>query len=86
MSLLLFSVKWHVFPTSGWGHGFAGHLHALFLPALTLALGMSALLVRSLRNAILEVLAADYVRTARAKGLAPRAVFVWHAAMLRSRP
>jgi peptide/nickel transport system permease protein len=78
MLLLLFSVRWHVFPTSGWGHGFTGHLHALFLPALTIALGISSVLIRTLRNSILEVLNADYVRTARAKGLGPRRVYTWH--------
>ena len=78
MLLLLFSVKWRIFPTSGYGEGFIGHLYALFLPAFTLALAMSAVLVRTLRNAILEVLAADYVRTARAKGLPSRTINVWH--------
>jgi peptide/nickel transport system permease protein len=78
MLLLLFSVRFHVFPTAGWGTGFFGHLHALFLPAFTLSMAMSAVLVRTLRNAILEVLSTDYVRTARAKGLASRTVYTWH--------
>jgi peptide/nickel transport system permease protein len=78
MLLLLFGVKYKFFPVAGWGEGFTGHLHALFLPALTLALAISAVLVRTLRNSILEVLSADYVRTARAKGLAPRTVYLWH--------
>jgi peptide/nickel transport system permease protein len=78
MLLLLFGVKFQIFPVAGWGDGFIGHLHALFLPALTLALGISAVLVRTLRNAILEVLSSDYVRTARAKGLGPRGIYLWH--------
>lgn len=78
MLLLLFAVRWKVFPVSGWGDGFSGHLHALFLPALTIAFGTSAILVRSLRGSILEVLQSDYVRTARAKGLGARTVYLWH--------
>ena len=78
MLLLLFGVKLKIFPVGGYGTGFAGHLHALFLPALTLALGISAVLVRALRNSILDVLSADYVRTARAKGLGARTIYTWH--------
>jgi peptide/nickel transport system permease protein len=66
------------FSVSGWGEGFFGHLEALFLPALSLALAISSLMVRSLRTAILETLQADYVRTARAKGLSSQRVFTWH--------
>jgi peptide/nickel transport system permease protein len=78
MLLLLFGVKFRIFPVAGYGEGFTGHLHSLFLPALTLALGISAVLVRSLRNSILDVLSADYVRTARAKGLGSRTIYTWH--------
>jgi peptide/nickel transport system permease protein len=78
MLLQFFAVKHRVFPVAGWGNGFFGHLEALFLPALGLALSLSSLMIRSLRNSILETLEADYVRTARAKGLAGRHIFVWH--------
>ena len=78
MLLQYFAVKRRIFPVSGWGEGFAGHLEALFLPALSLALAIASLTIRSLRNSILETTAADYVRTARAKGLTGRRVFVWH--------
>jgi peptide/nickel transport system permease protein len=78
MLLQLFAVKNRVFPVSGWGHGFFGHLEALFLPSLTLALYLSSLMIRSLRNSILETMASDHVRTARAKGLAGKQVFIWH--------
>ena len=76
--LQLFAVKQKVFPVSGWGEGFVGHLHALFLPALALTLAIASLTIRSLRNAILETFGQDYVRTARAKGLAERRVFTRH--------
>jgi peptide/nickel transport system permease protein len=76
--LQLFAVKQKVFPVSGWGEGLSGHLHALFLPALALALAIASLTTRSLRNAILETMEQDYVRTARAKGVAERGVFTAH--------
>jgi peptide/nickel transport system permease protein len=78
MLLQVFAVKLQLFPVAGYGEGFLGHLESLFLPALSLALAVSSILIRSLRNSILETLEADYVRTARAKGLSGRSVFVWH--------
>jgi peptide/nickel transport system permease protein len=78
MLLQFFAVKHRVFPVSGWGVGFLGHIEALFLPAFALALYLSSLMTRSLRNSILETLEADYVRTARAKGLGGRNIFIWH--------
>jgi peptide/nickel transport system permease protein len=67
--ILLLSLRLHLFPVSGYGDGVPGHLWALFLPALTIALGFAAILIRTLRNSILAVLRADYLDTARAKGL-----------------
>jgi ABC-type dipeptide/oligopeptide/nickel transport system permease component len=67
--ILLFSVHVHAFPISGYGSGLAGHLYNLFLPALTIALGFSAVLVRSLRAATIATLQAEFVDTARMKGI-----------------
>jgi peptide/nickel transport system permease protein len=67
--VLLFGLKWRLFPVSGYGTGVGGHLYHLFLPALTIALGFGAILTRTLRNSVLGVLQADYLDTARAKGL-----------------
>ena len=78
MLMQFLAVKYELFPVSGYGKGFFEHLEHLFLPALALALGISSVLVRNLRSSLLETLQADYVRTARAKGLSGRAVFVWH--------
>ena len=66
--LLMFflSVKVHLLPTSGYGEGGFAYL---ILPALTLGAGYMALLARTTRAAVLEILSADYVRTAQAKGL-----------------
>jgi len=76
--ILLFSVKLGLFPVSGYGSGVAGRLWHLFLPALVIAAGTSALTIRSLRSSILAVTHADYVDTARAKGLRPPAVMLRH--------
>jgi peptide/nickel transport system permease protein len=78
MGLEFLAVKHKIFPVAGWGKGFTGHIESLFLPALTLALSISSLMIRSLRNSILETMSADYVRTARAKGITGQRVFVWH--------
>lgn len=67
--ILLFSVHVHAFPISGFGSGFIGHLYSLFLPALTIALAFSTVLVRSLRAATIATLQAEFVDTARMKGI-----------------
>jgi peptide/nickel transport system permease protein len=64
--MFLLSVKLPLLPTSGYGDG--GLLH-LILPAITLGVGYMALLARTTRAAVMEILTADYVRTAEAKGL-----------------
>jgi peptide/nickel transport system permease protein len=51
----------------------------MLLPVLSLALGLSAVVVRMTRSSMLEVLGHDFIRVARAKGLSARAVLVRHA-------
>jgi len=67
------------FPVGGYGSGFIGHLHSMFLPALTVAFAIAPILIRSLRASLLEVLESEYVTTARSKGLPERRVLVRHA-------
>ena len=67
--ILLFSVHVHAFPISGFGSGFIGHLYYLFLPALTIAMFFSTVLVRSLRAATIATLQAEFIDTARMKGI-----------------
>ncbi len=67
--LTFFAAGLHWFPVGGFGDTLGQNLYHLFLPALTLALSLSAVLMRNLRNSIIEVLNADYVDFARAKGL-----------------
>ncbi len=75
MLILFFAVDLGWFPTGG-----AGTLWHLALPALTLATFTSASIARLLRSSVIDVLREDYVRTARAKGLLPGTVMVWHIA------
>ena len=64
----------------GWGDGFWPGLRALILPAVALALPQAAILARITRSALLETLAEDYIRTARAKGL-PANIVLWRHAL-----
>ena len=71
--MIIFSIQIGWLPVSGRG----GPDH-LVLPALTLGLGMAALLIRILRANLLRVMGEDYVQTARAKGLSERSVWLKH--------
>jgi len=68
----------HWFPVGGIGKNFWQDLYYLFLPALTLALSLSAVLLRNLREAVIETLQAEYVGFAVAKGLRWRLVLSRH--------
>ena len=76
--LTIFAARLRWFPVGGFGETLADRLYHLFLPALTLALSLSAVLMRNLRASIIEVLGAEYVDFARAKGLRPRIVMMRH--------
>jgi peptide/nickel transport system permease protein len=79
---LVFAVALKLFPAGGfpgWSTDFAGSLHALILPALSLSLPEIAILSRVTRSSMLDTLREDYVRTARAKGVAERDVLMRHA-------
>jgi peptide/nickel transport system permease protein len=76
--LILLGVKVSIFPVGGDGDGFFGRLHHLFLPALTLALNVAAVLTRNLRDAMLTTMTAEHAVVARAKGLRQTQVLVTH--------
>ena len=90
MLLLAFAYRLPLFPVSGvvdpvtheymsaWGR-FADRIRHLVLPALTLTLLLTAAIARHQRAALLDVARADFTRTARAKGVPPRAILVRHA-------
>ena len=79
--IIVFGVYLHVLPTSGFvpltEDPIAAMRH-LMLPTLALATGLMASIVRQTRSAMLEVLNEDYIRTARAKGLANLRVVLGH--------
>jgi peptide/nickel transport system permease protein len=76
IAFLALRLKW--FPVGGAGNGFGSELWHLFLPALTLALSFLAVLVRSLRASLIDVLDADYVSLAILKGVSRRRVYTRH--------
>ena len=69
MLILLLGLRFPLFPVSGFGETFPERLRSIFLPALTIAILLSPILIRSLRASMLEILDSDYVLTARAKGI-----------------
>ncbi len=74
LMMWLFALQLGWFPTSGW----KGPIY-IVLPAVTLGTAFSAQVARLTRASLLQVIGEDYIRTARAKGLAERAVIVSHA-------
>lgn len=76
--ILLLGLKVNWFPVSGFGDTFPQHLRSTFLPALTIAIGLSPILIRSLRASMLEILEADFVLTAKAKGVGKLRVTLSH--------
>jgi peptide/nickel transport system permease protein len=74
MMILLFAVSWGLLPTSGRG----GWTHVV-MPAAAIAINLMALLTRLVRTTMIEVLAEDFVRTGRSKGLREVAVVLRHA-------
>ena len=78
--ILLFGLHLgRLFPVGGYGDGLLGHLHSMILPAFTVALFISPILIRSLRASLLNVLESDYITTARSKGISERRVVIRHA-------
>ena len=75
MLMYLFALKLQWLPSFGYGDGGLSHI---VLPAVALGVGPMALLARTTRAAVLDVLNADFVRTARSKGMSERRVVEWH--------
>lgn len=76
--ILLFGLSLGLFPISGWGSDFAGHIHSLFLPAIVIGVSLSPILIQSLRASLLDVMQADFVEAARAKGLSQNRIMFRH--------
>ncbi|MFN8719670.1 MAG: ABC transporter permease [Rhodospirillales bacterium] len=82
MMILFISVELRLLPASGYVPFFedpVGAIETLIMPAFVLGGGLAATIMRHTRSAMLEVLRADYIRTARAKGLDERVVINKHA-------
>lgn len=79
--IMLFAVHWTIFSASGMG----GFSH-LVLPAITLGLYLMAMVTRLLRTSLIDSLSADYIRTAKAKGLSGWKVIIKHALRNSSLP
>src|SRR5438309_9165996 len=82
MLILFFSVRLGWLPASGfvpiWESPLA-NLQRMLMPAFVLGTALAAVLMRQTRNSMIEVMSADYIRTAYSKGLAGRAVVFRHA-------
>lgn len=82
MAVLIFAIAYPVLPASGFVSIFDDPWESfrhLLMPAIVLGTGLAAVIMRQTRSAMLESLGADYVRTARAKGLPERRVVLGHA-------
>jgi peptide/nickel transport system permease protein len=82
MLILLLSVRLQWLPASGFISPFEdlwGNTQRLLMPAVVLGAALAAVLMRQTRNSMIEILSADYIRTAWSKGLAGRAVIFRHA-------
>jgi peptide/nickel transport system permease protein len=82
LMILVFSVKLHWLPSSGYVSFIDNpiqNLKVMIMPALSLGLVIAALLARFTRSCMLDALGADFVRTARAKGLKELTVLIRHA-------
>ena len=73
--VMLFATRWHLFPVALWGDAW----HAI-LPSLTLGLYFAGKISRLMREGLFSVLAAEFIATARAKGL-PESVVLWKHAL-----
>ena len=76
---LLFGLELDIFPVSGYETGVGGILKTLTLPAVTIGLALTVIVLRTLRSGLLEVMQSDYIDAARARGLSERRIVAKHA-------
>jgi len=79
MLALIFGLKLGWFPVAGYSGGIGGILRTLTLPALALGLALSAVVMRTLRSSLLEVLQSEYIEAARSRGFRDLRVIGKHA-------
>lgn len=71
---LVFGLELHWLPVGGYTNSYPELFKSLTLPAVTLGLSLTAIVIRTLRSSLLEALSSDYVQAARARGLSERRV------------
>jgi peptide/nickel transport system permease protein len=76
---LVFGLRLGWLPVSGYDDSYPGIFASLTLPALTLGLSLTAIVIRTLRSSLIEVLSSDYIEAARARGLKESRVVLRHA-------
>ena len=81
LAILVFAQKLHLVPAGGYvplARDPLGHVAVLAMPAATIAVGLGAIMFRITRSSVLDVLGRDHVRSARARGIAPRRIIMHH--------
>lgn len=78
MLIIVFALTLGWFPSAGMGQGFGGGLRSLVLPAITAGASCGSVIARMTRSSMLEILGADYVSTARAKGISEYTITIRH--------
>lgn len=81
LAILVFSQQLRLVPAGGYvalWPDLGPHLVLLAMPAMTIAIGLAAVVFRTTRSAVLEILGRDYVRAAHAKGVGPRRIVLHH--------
>jgi peptide/nickel transport system permease protein len=73
---LIFGLKFGWLPVGGYTNSFPGMFRSLTLPAITLAATLIAVVIRTLRSSMIEVLSSEYIEAARARGLTERRVVI----------
>jgi peptide/nickel transport system permease protein len=82
MLIYLLAVNYRLLPPSGYVEPWidlSRNLRLMVMPSIVLGTALAALVMRLLRSSLIEILATDYIRTARAKGLGDRGVLLRHA-------
>lgn len=74
--VIIFALNLHLLPATGMGHNFPDLMRSLILPTITLGFGYAALIARTTRSSVLEVMRQDYIDTARSKGITEKKV-IW---------
>lgn len=78
MLVLLFGLKFPLFPVSGFGDTWGQHFKSIVLPSFSIAVLLAPILIRSLRASMLEIWDSDYILLAKAKGISRARITIFH--------